>query len=643
MAVGIDLGTTRSVVAYLDTTGRPTTVKNLEGDATTPSVVFFDQDSVVVGREAVKVAEFEPDRVAQFAKRHLGKEEFSIEVARRRFPPEVIQALVLQKLKADTGHHLGDFEKCVVTVPAYFNEPRRKATQDAGRLAGLNVVDIINEPTAAALAFGVQQGFVSADGRTDQLETVLVYDLGGGTFDVTLMEIEGDEYRAIGTAGDVYLGGIDWDQRIADHVAEQFQQEFGVDPRTDPAQKLRLLSEAEDAKKSLSQREEVQIRFGMDGMRTQVPFNRSQFESLCGDLIDRTMFTTRRVLKEADRKWGDLSRLILVGGSSRMPMVQQMLESESGLKVDRSLSADESVGHGAAIYAGIVMNAGTPSASKMSISNVNSHDLGILGLDAATGEPRRSVMIGRNSRLPAKIAKRFSTSSPGQLSVAVNVIEGGDEKGNHSTAIGKCVVRDLPPDLPKQTPVEVIFNYMQDGRLQIVAQLPSIGKKAALTIERGSGLTEEELQLWKQRIEDGILQSTEEIPQPREGEVESLEPLIELDSSEASELIPDSIPIAEADEEPDFSNPGMFAVAEEPADGFAIPDFEVPDAPAEMPEIPNVAAIPTQEAFEPPPNVEPAPAAQDPNSNKQSDSSSKPKARKGGWKSRRKQVSAGDE
>ncbi|MEZ6124033.1 MAG: Hsp70 family protein [Planctomycetaceae bacterium] len=507
VAVGIDLGTTRSVVAHLDATGRPLTVQNLEGDATTPTVVFFDRNAIVVGREALKVAEYEPDRVAQFAKRHFGKANYTVNVAGQKFPPEVIQALVLKKLKEDAQHRLGHLDKCVVTVPAYFNEPRRKATQDAGRMAGLEVVDIINEPTAAALAFGVQQGFVNAEGRTEQLETVLVYDLGGGTFDVTLMEILGNDYKAIATAGDVYLGGIDWDQRIVDTVAEQFVIQFGSDPRQDPAHRQRLLTEAEDAKRSLSQREEVVIRFAMDGNRIQVPLNRATFENLCGDLLDRTMFTTRRLLKDADRRWSDVSRLLLVGGSSRMPMVQAMLEAESGLTVDRSLSADESVAHGAAIYAGILLNTDDPSASRITVSNVNSHDLGILGVDSQSGQARRSIMIPRNTTLPVKRAKRFTTSRDNQASVAVNVVEGGDDQGRHSTAVGKCVVRDLPAQLPKATAVEVIFNYQQDGRLMVVAQLPTVGRKAALTIERGSGLSDEEISSWADRIDAGTLTS----------------------------------------------------------------------------------------------------------------------------------------
>ena len=606
VAVGIDLGTTRSVIAHLDNTGRPFTVPNQEGDATTPSVVFFDRSAVVVGKEALKVAEFEPDRVAQFAKRHLGKEAFNITVVGEPFPPEVIQALILRKLKDDAKHRLGEIDKCVVTVPAYFNEPRRKATQDAGRLAGLDIVDIINEPTAAALAYGVQQGFVNAEGKAQQLETVLVYDLGGGTFDVTLMEIEGHDYRAIATAGDVYLGGIDWDQRIADHVAEQFQIQYGVDPRKDPAHRIRLLTEAEDAKRSLSQRDDVVIRFTADGDRLQVPLNRDQFESMCGDLIDRTMFTTRRVLKEADRSWKDISRLLLVGGSSRMPMVQNMLESESGLKVDRSLSADEAVGHGAAIYAGILLNEDNPSKNRISVSNVNSHDLGLLGVDNSTGFPRRSIMIPRNTTLPTKQAKRFSTGKDNQASVAVNIVEGGDEQGRHATAIGKCVVRDLPPNLPKGTPVEVIFNYTQDGRLLVLAQLPSISRKATLTIERGSGLSEADLIYWKKRIDAGILNP---------------EASVNLQTDVEPATVPSNVPEArtQPQEPTEFQPP-----AQETLQTMDFGDSDTVD----FADFTKPAATPLPK---PPPSL-PEPVAEETQ-----------KTKPGGWKARRQQVKAGED
>ena len=463
-------------------------------------------------------------------------------------------------------------------------------------------MDIINEPTAAALAYGVQQGFVNAEGRSEQLETVLVYDLGGGTFDVTLMEIQGDDYRTIATAGDVYLGGIDWDQRIADHLAEQFQIQHGIDPRKDPSHRLRLLAEAEDAKRSLSQRQEVVIRFTADDNRIQVPFDRDRFESLCGDLIDRTMFTTRRVLKDADRNWKDLSRLLLVGGSSRMPMVQNMLESESGLKVDRSLSADESVAHGAAIYAGILLNSNDPSKHRISISNVNSHDLGLLGADSATGFPRRAIMIPRNTPLPTQKAKRFSTGRNNQTSVAVNVVEGGDEQGRHSTLVGRCVVRDLPPDLPKATPVEVIFNYTQDGRLLVLAQLPTINRKANLTIERSSGLTESELIYWKNRIDAGIM--TSDVEQAAETGLPSSQSFVK----EPSIGVPEPPRFV-----PDKDDAAIAAV---------FPSAEGDHSGAE-----DTALISETADLSP---------------DNQESRSEESKAKSGGWKSRRQQVKAGD-
>ena len=628
VAVGIDLGTTRSVVAHLDSTGRPCTVQNLEGDATTPSVVFFDRKSIVVGKEALKAAEFEPERVVQFAKRELGKEAFRIPVAGMQLPPEVIQALILRKLKEDAIHRLGPIDQCVVTVPAYFNEPRRKATQDAGRIAGLNVVDIINEPTAAALAYGVQRGFVSAEGRTESLETVLVYDLGGGTFDVTLMEIVGNDYSAIATAGDVYLGGIDWDHRIADYVAEQFVIQYGVDPRKDPSQRQRLLTEAEDAKRALSQRDEVVIRFSMDGNRVQVPLGRSQFESLCGDLIDRTMMTTRKALKEANRTWKDVSRLLLVGGSSRMPMVQDMLESESNLKVDRSLSADESVAHGAAIYAGILLSTDQRLSSKISVHNVNSHDLGLLGLDKDTGGQRRSLMIPRNSRLPVKKGKRFATSRPNQSSVSVKVVEGGDDAGRHSTLIGNCVVRDLPPDLPAATAVDVFFNYGDDGRLHVTAALPSIGTKAEMTIERESGLSNQDLDYWTACVNAGLLETASHV-EPSGASFTAAAPR-QADSppkvNSAPVINTSAVKSGAASKPPATSTPAKAPPPKTAATSKTASTVSVPQTPV------AVKTVAGQKPDKSPQSVNPAPA--------EKPSSDIPAA--GDWKSRRQQIKPGD-
>lgn len=503
-AVGIDLGTTFSLIAHLDSAGRPRTIPNAEGDLLTPSVVLFEKSSVVVGKEAVKAMALEPERIAQFAKRDMGSSVYSKAINGEHLPPEVIQSLILEKLKRDAEVKLGAFQKVVITVPAYFNEPRRKATQDAGHLAGLEVLDIINEPTAAAIAFGVEQGFLTPQGDSKRAEKILVYDLGGGTFDVTLMDIDGKNCTVVATAGDVYLGGIDWDQRIADSVAEQFQAKYrGIDPRQNPAGLQRLLRDAEDAKRTLTARETATISFEFAGQGIRVAISRQDFEAMSADLLERTRFTTCALLKDAGLNWNAITRLLLVGGSSRMPMVQSMLEQEAGRKVDRSLAFDEAVAHGAALYAGLLLASQAGTAPAVKIRNVNSHSLGVLAKEAATGRPRNGIMIPRNTPLPATKRARFKTYRQNQRAVEVNVVEGGDASGHNSTPIGKCVLRDLPPGLPAGTTVEVAFTYAENGRLEVKARLPDLNKEATLTIERDSGLSDAMLHEWNQKRKDG--------------------------------------------------------------------------------------------------------------------------------------------
>ncbi len=502
LAVGIDLGTTFSVIAHLDSMGRPWTIPNTEGDLLTPSVVFFDGSTIVVGKEALKAAIAAPEEIAQFVKRDMGCQVYQKAIHGQHLPPEVIQSYILAKLRRDATRKLGEFHKVVVTVPAFFNEPRRKATQDAGALAGLEVIDIINEPTAAAISYGIQKGFLSPKGESRDKERLLVYDLGGGTFDATLMEIDGTHYNAIATAGDIYLGGIDWDQRIADYLAEAFMKKNrGIDPRENPAGLQRLLREAEDAKRTLSARDQATVTFEHGGDVVRVPITRQQFEEMTVDLLDRTRFTVVNLLEGAKLQWSDVSRLLLVGGSSRMPMVQRMVEKLSGRTPDCSLSADEAVAHGAAVYAGLVLSSAAGAAPKVSVRNVNSHNLGVLGEDRKTGRRRNRVMIPRNTTLPAKHTARFVTAHANQPSVVVKVVEGGDASGNDATKIGKCIVRDLPAGLPAGSRVEVTFRYGQDGRLTVKARLPGSGKEAVSAIERSSGMTAETLRSWNQRLQ----------------------------------------------------------------------------------------------------------------------------------------------
>ncbi len=498
------------MIAHIDFDGRPATILNSEGDAVTPSVVLFDQNDIVVGKEAAKAAVLEPDRIADFPKRDIGRSHYSRTIGGKSVPPEVIQSLILEKLKQDAELQLGPIEHAVITVPAYFDEPRRKATQDAAQLAELNVLDLINEPTAAAIAYGTRQGFLSKTGESQKSERILVYDLGGGTFDVTLMEIDGRNYTTLATAGDVQLGGLDWDRTIIDHVVKEFQSRYpGCDPRESAAALQRLQRDAEEAKRTLSMREQAMIAFEHEGNGIRLPLSRMLFESLTAHLMDRTLFTVRRVLKDVSMGWQDVTRLLLVGGSTRMPEVQRLLEQESGLKVDRSMSADEAVAHGAAIYANLLLSIQQDGATpQFQITNVNSHDLGVLATNPDTGRSRRTVIVPRNSPLPIVKSKRFRTQRTNQRSIAVRVVEGGDSSGRNATPIGKCVIRDLPPGLPAGTIVNVQFKYAANGRLTVRARLEKWNRDAVLDIERDTGLTDAKLYEWSQRLQntDGPLE-----------------------------------------------------------------------------------------------------------------------------------------
>jgi molecular chaperone DnaK len=502
--IGIDLGTTFSAVAYLDASGKPETIRNSEGDLTTPSAVFFDYQRPIVGVEAIEAGLIEPDRLAQFVKRNVGEGFYEKTIGGKRLPAEVLQALVLRKLKSDAELKLGEIRQAVITVPAYFNEPCRKATQDAGRMAGLHVLDIINEPTAAAITYGVEQGFLSSSGKNGKPETVLVYDLGGGTFDVTVMRIEGARFETIATAGDVYLGGVDWDARIVDFIGESFAAEHGVDPREDPQAEQELLRKANQAKHALTQREATTIAFSHRGRRMRTELTQAEFVRRCEDLIERTIMTVQLVLDDAAITWGDLTRLILVGGSTRMPMIRDELERLSGMKLDRSLSPDEAVCHGAALYAGMLQASDERGIGGISVRNVNSHDLGVLAVDPSTGKPRRRIMIPRNSPLPAKKGVKFKTHTDNQSNVKIDLVEGGDDRGINATFIGKCIVDDLPKGIPKGTRVLVQFDYSADGRFTVYASLPDADRKITMTLDRASGLSEKDIQTWMQRLDDGM-------------------------------------------------------------------------------------------------------------------------------------------
>lgn len=499
-AVGIDLGTTFSVIARLDDLGRPQTLMNAEGDKITPSAVFFEGDNVVVGKEAVKACATDADQVADCAKRDLGQRFFHRLLGGRQYPPEALLAWVLNKLRLDAQKQIGSFEKVVITVPAYFDEVRRKATQDAGYIAGFEVLDIINEPTAAAVAFGFQQGYMNPANKNQERKKILVYDLGGGTFDVTVMEIGGKEFTALATDGDVQLGGRDWDQRLVDYVAEEFIRKHGADPREDPNTAGRLWRECEDAKRTLSARTKASLTCDFQGHAIRLDVSRQGFHEMTLDLLDRTAFTTRQTLQAAGLTWSDIDRVLLVGGSSRMPAVVDMLRELSGKEPDQSVSPDEAVAHGAALHAGLLLEHYAGKPTSFHVRNVNSHSLGVVATDVKTRRPRNAILIPRNTPLPVVARRVFKTQRSGQKSILVQIVEGESVSPDDCSQLGKCSVRDLPLDLPAQTPIEVKFRYEENGRLTVMVGVEGTDKKLKHEITRENSLTQDQLDSWRKYI-----------------------------------------------------------------------------------------------------------------------------------------------
>ncbi len=501
--IGIDLGTTYSVVAYLDATGRPTTVLNGTGDLLTPSALFFDDDGLLVGKEAVKNCVFSPDSYVECFKRDMGSEFGRRSIHGVKVPPEILSAFVLERLKQDAERRLGPVSRAVITVPAFFDETRRKATQDAGRLVNLEVLDIINEPTAAAVAYGYLHGrFGDGSAAGDATPTrILVYDLGGGTFDVTILELAGAQFRTLATDGDVLLGGKDFDERLVNYVAEQFLAAQGIDPRSDPQDAAQLWIDAQEAKHTLTERTKATVVCIHAGVRMRIEVTRERFEDITRDLVERTETTTSLVVKQAGLTWPQIDRVLLVGGSGRMPMIARMLRKVTGKEPDCSLSPDEVVAHGAALYAAMLVGDTTvPPERRCQLVNVNSHSLGVVGTHPRTQEKINAILIPKNTPLPCRAGRTFRTARANQQTVHVVVVEGESQRPEACIALGECVVRDLPSNLPQNTEVEVEYAYGADGRISVSARVPSIRYSRRVEIQRNAGRDLSNLDAWRARL-----------------------------------------------------------------------------------------------------------------------------------------------
>lgn len=501
--VGIDLGTTNSVLAHIDDTGKPRTLTNDVGELLTPSAVLVEDGEIVVGREALKCATVAPNAYAEGFKRDMGQATFHREICGVSVPPSVLSALVLEKLKRDAETRLGPIHQVVVTVPAFFDETRRRATQEAAQLAGLEVLDIINEPTAAALAYAAEKGVLRRGDHSDSAtpERVLVYDLGGGTFDATILEIRGANFRTLATDGDVHLGGRDFDQRIVNYVAEQFRNKHGVDPRSDLQDATQLWLDAQEAKHVLSQKRKASLVCFHRGIRERIELTQEVLSELVYDLVERTVTTTSLTVRAAGLQWSDIDRVLMVGGATRMPIIIDALRKASGKEPDRSQSPDEAVAHGAAIYAEMLSSGseGKP-AKKYELVNVNSHSLGVVGIHVKTRRKTNVILIPKNTPLPTTAVRAFRTARANQRNVKVQVVEGESHRPEDCISLGQCVVRNLPPGLPQGTRVEVEYRYASNGRISVSARVPATRQSATVEIHREIPELLEDLESWKCRL-----------------------------------------------------------------------------------------------------------------------------------------------
>lgn len=481
-AVGIDLGTTNSVISVLEG-GEPKVIANAEGNRTTPSVVAFAKNGeVLVGDQAKRQAITNPGRTIRSVKRDMGT-DWSIDIDGKTFTPQEIAARILQKLKADAEAYLGEpITKAVITVPAYFGDAQRQATKEAGQIAGLEVERIVNEPTAAALAYGL-------DKKND--ETILVFDLGGGTFDVSILEIGEGVFEVKSTAGDTHLGGDDWDDKVMEWLVEAFKSEYGVDLSKDPMAMTRLKEAAEKAKIELSSVQETEINLPFITATADGPIHmlrtlkRSDFEQMTDELLARIRGPFKRAIEDAGVSLSDLDHIILVGGSTRMPAVQALVSHMSGGKEpNRGVNPDEVVALGAAIQAGVLTG---------DVSNILLLDVTPLTLGVETEGGVFTKMIERNTTIPTRRSEIFTTASNSQPEVEIHVIQGERAMATDSMSLGRFKLQDLPP-APRGIPqIEVTFDIDANGIVSVSAKDLGTGKTQQVTITGGTALDSDDI------------------------------------------------------------------------------------------------------------------------------------------------------